>query len=125
MKLLVGAIAVLGLFTVSARAADGRLPEQSLARLGLGAMQAMTDTQGLDIRGLGVAEFSGYSSNYEGQGYYGEEWYYKHHEKRHHEKHHEKCCEHERCCGHERECCHSCCHLESLCHLQSCGGRKG
>jgi len=124
MKLLIAFATVLCLSAVSAVAGDGRLSDQSLTKIGLGGMQVMSDTQGLEIRGLGVSD---------GMGSYGGE---KQHQKgdgdkRHHE-HHEKgccdkgCCEKGHCekehCGHE---CHQSCHFESLCHVQCGGGRKG
>jgi hypothetical protein len=122
MKLLIGFATILCLSAVSAVAGDGRLSDQSLAKIGLGGMQVMSDTQGLGIRGLGVSE---------GMGGYGG---YKHHhkdegDKRHHE-HHEKGCEKGHCdkehCGHEcHQACHPSCHFESLCHVQCGGGRKG
>ena len=56
MKLFLGVAAIVCLTAASAKAGDGQLSSHSLAALGLGGMQAMSDDQGLDIRGLGVAE---------------------------------------------------------------------
>jgi hypothetical protein len=122
MKLLIAFATVLCLSAVSAVAGDGQLSDQSLAKIGLGGMQVMSDTQGLEIRGLGVSEgtgsYGGEKHKHKGEG-----------EKRHHEKccGEKGCCEKDHCerehCGHERQQCG--CHFESLCHVQCCGGRKG
>ena len=109
MKLLFGFAAILGLSAVSAMAGDGRLSNQSLAKIGLGGMKVMSDSQGLEIRGLGVSD-----------GMSGEKGEKDHHHKGEGNKHHEK--KHEEKCCHEHErCCHPSCHVESLCHVQCCG----
>ena len=131
MKLFIAFAAILCLTVATAQAGDGQLTGRSLAAVGLGRMKAMSDDQGLDIRGLGIAE------EMQGQGEYGnndhkKDDYGKHHEKKH-EKHHEKHPQkpgHEVCdkhhekdcgkssCGHS-SCGHVSCNFSSLCHVQS------
>ncbi len=114
MKLLIGCAAILGLSAVTAMAGEGRLSNQSLTKLGLGGMTLMSDSNGLEIRGLGVSDGA------TGENGYKDEKGEKHHhpngegEKCHDQKCHEKC-------GHEHQICgHSGCHLETLCcHVQS------
>ena len=126
MKLFIGCAAILCLTVATAKAGDGQLSNHSLAAVGLGGMKAMSDDQGLDIRGLGVAEETqdqgGYGNNDHQKGEDG-----KHHEKKHekkHEKHpqkpsHEVCCDkHEKDCG-KSSCGHASCNFSSLCHIQS------
>jgi hypothetical protein len=115
MKLLIGLAAIVGLSAVSAMAGEGRLSNQSLAKIGLVGMKIMSDSQGLEIRGLGVTEGSGRKRD-------------DHHKDDHHQRECDKC--HERQC-HEKEschphesCCHPSCHLESLCQVH-CAGRAG
>jgi hypothetical protein len=118
MKLFIGCALVLGLSAVSAMAGDGQLSHQSLAKVGLSGMAMLSDSQGLEIRGLGVSQ-----EIYGDQGNNGDKDQHqkgdKHHEQKHHEmKHHEK--NHEECHDHEK-CGHSTCHVSSLCHLQCAG----
>jgi len=132
MKLFIGFAAVLCLSVATAKAGDGRLSNQSLAAVGLGGMQALSDDQGLDIRGLGIAEETqGQESEWgdkdHKQGEYGKDHDKKHEKK--HEKHPEKpgheVCDHkhEKDCGKSScshsSCAHSCCNFSSLCHIQS------
>jgi hypothetical protein len=51
MKTLLAVAVVLLLLAGPARAADARLSQDSLARLGLGGMQPISDAQGAQIRG--------------------------------------------------------------------------
>lgn len=122
MKQLIGFAAIILLSAVSATAGDGRLSNQSLAAVGLGGMQLMSDDQGLDIRGMGVSEGMGAD-----KGGYGDMDHKKHEHGKHHDKHHEK--HHEKhgheFCGHQHQkscshpsCSHSICNISSLCHIQ-------
>jgi hypothetical protein len=114
MKLLIGCAAILGLSAVTAVAGEGRLSNQSLARLGLGGMQLMSDSQGLEIRGLGVQE-SGQQGNYGNN---------DNRQKGEKNKHEQKCCEEKNRqeCHERQNCCHSTCHIQtSICHLECCG----
>ena len=114
MKLLIGFAAIVCLSAASAMAGDGRLTNQSLAKIGLVGMQGMSDVQGLEIRGLGISEGnSGYGNH----------------------KDHHKSCEGNKCqakghcgeCGHQHQSgcqesgCHTNCQIGSLCHVQNCG----
>jgi hypothetical protein len=115
MKLLIGLAAIVGLSAVSAMAGEGRLSNQSLAKIGLVGMKIMSDSQGLEIRGLGVTEGSGRKRD-------------DHHKDDHHQRecdtcHERQCHEKESCHPHE-SCCHPSCHLESLCQVH-CAGRAG
>lgn len=118
MKLFIGCALVLGLSAVSAMAGDGQLSHQSLAKVGLGGMAMLSDSQGLEIRGLGVSqEMESDQASYGDQDHHQKRD--KHHEQKHHEvKHHEK--NHEECHDHEK-CGHSICHVSSLCHVQCAG----
>jgi hypothetical protein len=115
MKLLIGWAAIVGLSAVSAMAGEGRLSNQSLAKIGLVGMKIMSDSQGLEIRGLGVADGSGYGGD--------KDHHHKGEGNKHHEKHHEK--PHEECGHHHESSCHPSCHVESLCNHVHCGGRAG
>ncbi len=114
MKLFIGCALVLGLSAVAAMAGDGRLSQQSLAKVGLGGMALLSDPQGLEIRGLGVSE-----GTYGDQGDHGEKDHhqkgekYKHHENKQHEHKHPECHDHQ----HEK-CGQSVCHVSSLCHVE-------
>jgi hypothetical protein len=110
MKQLIGFAAIVLLSAVSATAGDGQLSHQSLGRIGLAGMTAMSDAQGMSIRGLGVYEETGY-----GDGEKGDK-----HDKHHHHKGQENKC-HEAKCNHEQKNCgHSGCHVETLCcHVQT------
>lgn len=52
MKSLLAVLTVLALSAVPALAGEGRVSDQSLAKMGLSGMTAMTDAHGLQIRGL-------------------------------------------------------------------------
>jgi hypothetical protein len=123
MKLLLGFAAIVCLTAASAKAGDGQLSNHSLRALGLGGMQAMSDDQGLDIRGLGISEqMNGDKGNYGNEdhkkGEHGKN-HEKHHEKNHEKKGHEVCGhQHEKNCG-RSNCSHSICNISSLCHIQS------
>ncbi|HUE13678.1 MAG TPA: hypothetical protein VMR25_05905 [Planctomycetaceae bacterium] len=110
MKLLIGLAAIVGLSAVSAMAGEGRLSNQSLAKIGLVGMKVMSDSQGLEIRGLGVTDGSGYKKD-------------DHHKRECDTCHEKECREKESCHPHE-SCCHPSCHLESLCQVH-CAGRAG
>jgi ABC-type nickel/cobalt efflux system permease component RcnA len=115
MKLFIACTAILGLSAVSAMAGEGRLSHQSLAKVGLTGMTIMSDSQGMEIRGLGVADGS-----YGDQGDNGQKGdKNKHHEKKQHEnKHHEH--KQQDCHEHQHEKCgQSACHVSSLCHVQT------
>ena len=60
MKNLIALASVLALSVVPAFAAEGHVSDQSLAKMGLTGMKTMTDTQGLQIRGMS-ATAGGYS----------------------------------------------------------------
>jgi hypothetical protein len=106
MKQLIGFAAILLLSSVSAMAGDGRLSHQSLGKIGLGGMTALSDDQGMAIRGLGVYDETGYGKGEKGE--------------KDHRKHEENKCREGKChekCGHEQK---NCCHVETLCsHLQT------
>jgi hypothetical protein len=103
----------------SADPADGHVSRSSLTRLGLAGMTPMSDVQGLEIRGLGVAEAMGFDDGYGEHKEYGKDKHeehkhkeHKHHEQKHHEKH-ENCFE---CKCHEK----ASCNFSSLCHTTHC-----
>jgi hypothetical protein len=115
MKLLIGCAAILGLSATFAMADGGRISHQSLANVGLGNLRFMSDSQGLEIRGLGVMD--GKNDDYGDKGDKGDHHKgdkNKHHEHKTEHKHHEPVCH-----QHEQGC-HTGCHVESLCHIQTC-----
>jgi hypothetical protein len=61
MKSLLGMAAVVAFSVVPALAGEGRVSDQSLAKMGLSGMKAMSDVQGMQFRGLSV-EVGGFSS---------------------------------------------------------------
>ena len=110
MKTLLTLAAIVCLSALPARAADGQISKSTLAHLGLGGLTAMSDAQGLEIRGLGVAEAWNQDKDYG-------DWHDKHTEKEH--KHHEKHDHHENCF---KASCHPkpTCNFTNLCHTH-CG----
>jgi hypothetical protein len=52
MKVLLAFATVVALSVTSAFAGDGQVSHQSLSKMGLSSMKAMSDTQGLQIRGM-------------------------------------------------------------------------
>jgi hypothetical protein len=54
MKVLLGLAAFVAFSATSALAGEGRVSDQSLAKMGLANMKTMSDSQGLRIRGLSV-----------------------------------------------------------------------
>jgi len=62
MKILLALATVVALSAAPAFAADGHVSHQSLAKMGLSGMKAMTDAQGTAIRGLSIAVVSGDSN---------------------------------------------------------------
>jgi hypothetical protein len=68
MKVLLGLAAVVAFSAASAMAGDGRLSDQSLAKMGLAGMHSMSDVQGLHIRGLSVIVGGGSSASINGVG---------------------------------------------------------
>ncbi len=54
MKVLLGLAAVVAFSATSAMAGEGRVSDQSLAKMGLANMKTMSDSQGMHIRGLSV-----------------------------------------------------------------------
>lgn len=67
MKSFAIALGLLTLFAATASAGDQAVSNATLDRMGLGGMQAMSDADGLEVRGKGVfdnlsfGEFSGFS----------------------------------------------------------------
>jgi hypothetical protein len=59
MKMLFATAALVALSAASAVAADGRVSDHSLARMGLSGMKVMSDVDGMVIRGTSYAEISG------------------------------------------------------------------
>ena len=59
MKMLFATAALVALSAASAVAADGRVSDHSLARMGLSGMKIMSDVDGNSIRGTSYAEISG------------------------------------------------------------------
>jgi hypothetical protein len=62
MKSLFALAAVVALSAAPALAADGHVSNPSLAKMGLSSMKAITDVQGMSIRGLAIAVVSGDSN---------------------------------------------------------------
>ncbi len=62
MKSLFALAAVVALTAAPALAADGHVAKKSLANMGLSGMKAMTDAQGMSLRGLSIAVVSGDSN---------------------------------------------------------------
>jgi hypothetical protein len=114
MKALIGCAAILGLSAVTAMAGEGRLSNPSLTKIGLGGMKLMSDSNGLEIRGLGISD-----TTTGDKGYKDEKGEKDHHPKGEGDKCHDKKCQEK--CGHEHQSCeHSGCHLETLCcHVQN------
>jgi hypothetical protein len=110
MKTLLTFAAVVCLSALPAYSADGQISKSTLSHLGLAGLTSLSDAQGLEIRGLGVADAWNQGKDY-GNWFDG-----KHKEKEH--KHHEKH-EHENCFKAE---CHPkpTCNFSSLCHTH-CG----
>jgi hypothetical protein len=115
MKALIGCAAILGLSAVTAMAGEGRLSNKSLTKIGLGGMKLMSDSNGLEIRGLGISDVTTGDKGYKDDK--GKKDH--HHPKGEGDKCHDKQCQEK--CGHEHQSCeHSGCHLETLCcHVQS------
>jgi hypothetical protein len=61
MKTLFGAVSVIALCLSPVVAGEGNLSDQSLARMGLSGMKSLSDTQGMQLRGLS-AQAGGFSS---------------------------------------------------------------
>jgi hypothetical protein len=59
MKMFFALGALVALSAASAVAADGRISDHSLARMGLSSMKIMSDVDGMKIRGTSYAEISG------------------------------------------------------------------
>jgi hypothetical protein len=55
MKTLFALAAVVGLSVAPAFAGDGQISNRSLARMGLPGMKALSDTEGMSIRGTSIA----------------------------------------------------------------------
>ena len=62
MKSLFTAASVLAFAAAPAFAADGQVSHRSLSNMGLAGMSAMTDAQGMHIRGLSIAVVGGSST---------------------------------------------------------------
>ncbi len=62
MKVLLAFASVVLFSAASAFAADGQVSQNSLAKMGLSGMKAMSDVDGMQLRGLSIAVVSGYSS---------------------------------------------------------------
>jgi hypothetical protein len=105
MKTVLTFAAIVCLSALPAYSADGQVSKSTLAHLGLAGLTTLSDAQGLEIRGLGVADAWN-----QGKG----DWNDKHKDKDH--KHHEK---HENCFKAE---CHPkpTCNFSNLCHSH-CG----
>jgi hypothetical protein len=61
MKTLLGAVSVIALCLSPVMAGEGNLSDQSLARMGLAGMKNLSDSQGMQVRGLS-AQAGGWSS---------------------------------------------------------------
>ena len=61
MKTLLTVAALMVFAATSANAGDGRVSQQSLAKMGLAGMQVMSDAQGMQVRGTSIAIASGTS----------------------------------------------------------------
>jgi hypothetical protein len=61
MKTLLSIASVLVLSAAPAMAGEGRVSNQSLAKMGLSGMQTMSDAQGMQIRGTSIAVVAGIS----------------------------------------------------------------
>lgn len=62
MKNLLAILAVVALSAGAAVAGDGNVPQSTLSSMGLSGLKSMTDTQGLNVRGMGaIASVSGSS----------------------------------------------------------------
>jgi hypothetical protein len=61
MKILLGLASVVAFSVAPALAGEGHVSNQSLAKMGLGSMKAMSDAQGAKLRGLSVT-VGGFSS---------------------------------------------------------------
>jgi hypothetical protein len=59
MRLLLGLFSVVAFSVAPSFAADGHVSSASLSKMGLSGMKAMTDAQGMQIRGLSIAVVSG------------------------------------------------------------------
>ena len=64
MKTLLGIASVIAFSVSPALAGEGRVSDQSLAKMGLSGMKAMSDSQGMHVRGLSVAVAGGGSIAY-------------------------------------------------------------
>jgi hypothetical protein len=61
MKTLFGAVSLIALGLSPVMAGEGNLSNQSLARIGLAGMKSLSDSQGMQLRGLS-AQAGGWSS---------------------------------------------------------------
>jgi len=61
MKILLSIASLVAFSVVPALAGEGRVSNQSLAKMGLSGMKAMSDVQGMQFRGLSV-QVGGFSS---------------------------------------------------------------
>jgi len=68
MKSLIALASVLAFSVAPAFAAEGHVSNPSLAKMGLSGMKAMTDAQGMGIRGLSIAVVTGDSNVNLGRG---------------------------------------------------------
>jgi len=68
MKVLFTVASVVAFSVAPAFAADGQVSHQSLAKMGLSGMKAMTDAQGMSVRGLSIAVVTGESNVNLGRG---------------------------------------------------------
>lgn len=68
MKVLLGLAAVVAFSAASAMAGEGRLSDQSLAKMGLAGMHSMSDAQGMHIRGMSVIVGGGSTASISGVG---------------------------------------------------------
>jgi ABC-type Zn2+ transport system substrate-binding protein/surface adhesin len=119
MKSLLTFAAVLFFAALPAYSADGRIPDSSLARLGLAGMTSMSDAQGLEIRGLGVMDAMGGDDGYGNKENGHKDHHKKEHKQHEHEhKQHEKC-DHFKCDVHVKPSCN----FSSLCHTHA--GKAG
>jgi hypothetical protein len=62
MKILLGIASVIAFSVAPALAGEGRVSDQSLAKMGLSGMKAMSDAQGMHVRGLSIAVVGGIST---------------------------------------------------------------
>lgn len=62
MKTLLALTSLVLISAGSAVAGEGQVADQTLAKMGLGGMQVMTDADGMNVRGMAFVKVSGWSA---------------------------------------------------------------